>query len=88
MRIDFEIDGARAVGTIDGRRFIVTRNGRETSIDVNDEESFGGMVSGKLLSFCASVMDGINIIVDETDRLSVWEKIPEEITDEVYEALM
>lgn len=88
MRIDFEIDGARAVGKIDGRRFIVTRNGRETSIDVNDEESFGGMVSSKLLSFCAPVMDGINIIVDETDRLSVWEKIPEEIADEVYKALM
>lgn len=88
MKITIEFALARATGIIEGKPFVVSRKGSMTSIDIKDEDTFGGIVASKLLDFCGSVMDGISVIVDETDSLDTWKPLPESLQSEVYDAVI
>jgi len=89
MTIEMTFSGARVDGTLEGKPFSVVRKGGATSLEGirTDGNSFGGMVGSELLRFCDKVLDGANIVIDETDDLNVWATLPEDVADEVYEAL-
>lgn len=89
IKIQMVMDGTRVDGKIDGHKFSVVRQGCVTTLEgiKSDDNVLGSLIGSKLLSACGDIMDGLNIIVDETDSVDVWGRIPESIADDVYEAI-
>lgn len=90
MKIEMTFEGARVEGTLEGRPFSVVRRGIATQLEgiTAGDSTFGSMVSSEILSFCDKVLDGANIVIDETDALKVWEVLPDDVAEQVYEAML
>lgn len=89
IRITLIMDGTRVDGEIDGQKFAITRKGCETRLEgiQCDDAVLGSIIASKLLTSLGDVMDGLNILTDETDDCKVWERMPDDVADEVYEAI-
>jgi len=89
MKIEMTFDGVRVDGTLDGKTFAVVRRGAETSLEgITGDDTFGGMVGSAILDFAGHVLDGAVIIMEATDDLKVWDKLDDDLANEVYDAMI
>lgn len=89
IKITLEMDGTRVDGTIDGRTFAIVRSGCETRLEgiKSDDSLLGSIIASKLLDTCGDIMDRLNILTDETDQAAVWERMPDDVAGDVYDAI-
>ena len=89
MKLELTFSGARVDGTLDGKSFSVVRKGIGTTLEgVTDDGTFGGLLASPILNFCDKILDGANVVIDETDDLKVWEKLPDDVLDSAYNAMI
>lgn len=92
MKIAITVEGARAEIDLDGHALVISQRGPVktlTGVKNSEREStFGGLVSSVLLDAVGKIMDGANVVIDETDNLNVWHSLPDEVADQVYEAMV
>jgi hypothetical protein len=89
MKIEMTFDGSRVEGTLEGKPFTIIRKGAMTKLEgIKDDGSFGGIVGSELLRFCGKILDGANVVIDETDDLRVWKKLSNDVAQQVEDAMV